>query len=555
MIQSSEEVMSGIFAECIDMLMSGTPEATCYERFPELAPELEALIGTTARLQKLRAVPPRDPAVAEARRRDFLASAYQLHLSHNRRTRPTNDVVVASWLQTMATRLLGPGIGFRRQKSVLFSIISYLLLIAFTGILVTGAVTASAAALPGDLLYPVKTATENVQVFFTREATARAELEQTLQERRFSEIQAVLDRRRIATLPLQGLIEQLNSNIWVVSGLRITLTADTLIEGHPEVGARIEGRVQAPGDGSLLALRIEVVEQAASTVVVAAPPTPVPTAKPAPASPTAAPPTPQAPVAPGRVIHLPTVPISEPVDPTVTPTPRPTATPTATRTYTPTRRPTITPTPLPTATPASRERKTGMVSGIVMAIDGNRWLIAEVWVETFEGTRYGGNPRVGVHVDVIIEFRPGQLPLALEIIERNLPPITPFTVTGRVVQTGETWVLAFEDGQSWSFRVTPQTQFVNGQAGVGDVVTVEGQDGPGGRVALKITRITREDTFVEGEIDEIATDHWIIGGRWVIISAETKISGEKAEPGRWARANGYETGDGSAMIATEIYVE
>ena len=57
----------------------------------------------------------------------------------------------------------------------------------------TGAVAASYDSLPGDLLYPVKRASESVQVFFTP-ASRQASLHATLAQRRLDEIQALAEQ-------------------------------------------------------------------------------------------------------------------------------------------------------------------------------------------------------------------------------------------------------------------------------------------------------------------------------------------------------------------------
>ncbi len=58
----------------------------------------------------------------------------------------------------------------------------------------TGTVFAAQGSLPGDPLYPVKLATENVQVATTLDAKAKADLQLSLVKKRVEEIQAVLAR-------------------------------------------------------------------------------------------------------------------------------------------------------------------------------------------------------------------------------------------------------------------------------------------------------------------------------------------------------------------------
>jgi hypothetical protein len=57
-------------------------------------------------------------------------------------------------------------------------------------------VTASASSLPGDTLYPVKTATEKVQGFFTFGSQGKANFHIKLAQRRLDELKALSEKKR-----------------------------------------------------------------------------------------------------------------------------------------------------------------------------------------------------------------------------------------------------------------------------------------------------------------------------------------------------------------------
>jgi hypothetical protein len=80
--------------------------------------------------------------------------------------------------------------GWQRRWAVVFAVIVVLLLVG------SGAITASASSLPGDTLYPVKTATEKVQEFFTRGNEAKASFNIKLAQRRINELESLSDGNR-----------------------------------------------------------------------------------------------------------------------------------------------------------------------------------------------------------------------------------------------------------------------------------------------------------------------------------------------------------------------
>ncbi len=239
-----DDLISAMLAECSDMILAGASVAACLERYPEQATELEPLLRAVFSVRELTPVPPRSPAIAARSRSIFMSRVARLQPRGT--TRP--------WWQT----LLNPGPTVPRTRPLgLFAI---LLIVIISGIFITGSVTLAASALPGDLLFGVKTGTENVRMFFTFDEEAREDLEMLYGQRRVEEAKAIVDQKRpVDNLILQGIIESLGPNSWVVSGMNVLLQPGSKIEGNPEIGAAVRGRMQAPGDGSLLLIYAEVL--------------------------------------------------------------------------------------------------------------------------------------------------------------------------------------------------------------------------------------------------------------------------------------------------------
>ena len=66
-------------------------------------------------------------------------------------------------------------------------LLAAMIIVILAGVMVTGGVTASAKALPGDLLYPIKMTSERVQLSIARDPLVRSVLEQEFAGRRYQE--------------------------------------------------------------------------------------------------------------------------------------------------------------------------------------------------------------------------------------------------------------------------------------------------------------------------------------------------------------------------------
>jgi hypothetical protein len=121
-----------------------------------------------------------------------------------------------------------------------------------------GFAVASVSSLPGDFLYPVKLASEQARLLLTFDIQARDQLQVEFAQERRAEVIAILEAGRRVSARFEGTLESFDDVVWIVSGLEVTLDADTPIEGNPVVGATVAVEALAPGDGSLLAIWLAV---------------------------------------------------------------------------------------------------------------------------------------------------------------------------------------------------------------------------------------------------------------------------------------------------------
>lgn len=240
--------------ECLGQLWAGASVKECLARFPDYARELRPLLHLASDIRTHEIPPPRPAAVRTHRQR-------MLRAVHERgRQRAGNRGLLTG-------HLVSPTV---RAGVILAAVIALL------GSGAGGLAVAASGSLPGDLLYPMKRATENAQRFLATDRVARQELEEEFARRRYDEVRAVLDAGRTVTVEFEGSLEEIGDDFWVVGGLRVNLDAQTTIENRPAVGRMVSVRASLPGNGSILARYLRASSEPASSEL-ANPATPSPT--------------------------------------------------------------------------------------------------------------------------------------------------------------------------------------------------------------------------------------------------------------------------------------
>jgi len=285
-------------------------------RYPDLADELRPMLlaaqAAVAQPERAR------PAAQTASRQRMLARARAL--------RETRHTGLFAWLW--------PQPGQRRLWALQVAALTFVAVVFVGG---GAAVSASATAVPGDLLYPFKRTIENVQLSVSNNDQA---LQDLFDQRRREETQRVLNEGRAIDVSFSGTVSMIMGERWRVGDFTVTVRPP-LGEGLT-VGDRVRVTARSDGAGALVATRLERLQRGET-----------PTAEPRPTN-----------------TVLPT--LTQTSAPTVTPdwpaasaTPRPTQTTAATgesgddaETQTPeaaeTERPTRTPRPDNSGPPASR---------------------------------------------------------------------------------------------------------------------------------------------------------------------------------------------------------
>ena len=232
---------ANILDECLERLLKGETVEQCLGSYPEQALELKPLLRTAQAAREASAITPRADFKARAR--------YEFH----------------SALHTEMSQKTRPRFSLRRGWLVAVMVISILL--------VSGGGTALAASnsMPDSPLYPVKLATEQVQLALTPSALGKAQLCATLAERRVAEIIYLADKGDAQQ------VEAVTQNL----DERLTILAMLVSTGYTGGNWEAPQTEEAPqAEEAPLVL----TEDAATAPLPTAPtPTPAPTPAPAPA--------------------------------------------------------------------------------------------------------------------------------------------------------------------------------------------------------------------------------------------------------------------------------
>lgn len=159
--------LDNILDECVEQLLAGETIEQCLQRYPEQASELEPMLRTALSIGRVSAVQPRPEFKARARYE--FNSALQV-LQSRKGSRSFN------WQPRWATAM-----------------VAVVVVLAMGG----GTVVAAGNSMPDEPLYPVKLATEEVRLAFTRSDVGKAELHAKMAQCRVEEIAHMASRGKV----------------------------------------------------------------------------------------------------------------------------------------------------------------------------------------------------------------------------------------------------------------------------------------------------------------------------------------------------------------------
>ncbi len=196
---------------CLEAIRTGADPEACLKLYPDLADELRPalIIAQRARALGSATVPIRGMQTSRAR---LLARARELTAAR----RP--------FLLRAAPRLAMAAVA-----------LLLVLMLSLNGLAVV-----SAKSLPGDALFAVKLAAENVSLKLTNNPETRLKMEEDYQQRRADEIRSLLSQSRIHKVSFEGVVGEVGPDRLLVQGIPVVLNAETIVMGEILPGTLIE---------------------------------------------------------------------------------------------------------------------------------------------------------------------------------------------------------------------------------------------------------------------------------------------------------------------------
>jgi len=214
--------LTAAFDICLQALTSGASPEACLHLYPDLAEELRPALMAAQSL--IAQEPGRPSPAAQAGSRHRTQS-----LAADARSRHRRQVL----------RQPLPRLGFALAAVALALVAGW------------GGLTAAAAqSLPGETLYPVKRADETLRLKLVRNERARQTLRLTFNSRREAEARALIDLGRSGPVSFEGVLEEQAPGAWTVSSLPIAIDPATRIIGTIDPGDSviITGTTRPAGD-------------------------------------------------------------------------------------------------------------------------------------------------------------------------------------------------------------------------------------------------------------------------------------------------------------------
>lgn len=212
---------------CLQEIENGADLESVLARYPDLAGELRPILKTA---MKAKAASVLEPSV-EVVRRGRARVLQQASVMREVKAAPRRRVIPA----------------FQRL-AISFSLAALLLMSS------TGLLNASASALPGENLYPVKRGWENIRLFLIFDQQARNLLKFEFENERLYEVSKLLAEGRGETIQFAGIFMQLSGKTYV-SGVPVLLPAgmDVPTEGASVI---VSGRTNSQGIVEIISLEL-----------------------------------------------------------------------------------------------------------------------------------------------------------------------------------------------------------------------------------------------------------------------------------------------------------
>jgi hypothetical protein len=238
---------SDMLNACIKKLEGGSSLEDCFNQYPDLTKEMRATLQTITALLSVSVEHVPTEAINQSRTNLLAQVRLVAKDGGNRRTH--SPAQQQNWLQRR-----------RHEPASLSPIASRIgLILGMTLLLIIlsgGLVITSAKSLPGDTLYPVKIAVEDIRVQLIGNQEVRNEYEINNSQQRVEEVRRLLALQRSQLISFEGVVQSIeNNDHWIVDGITVQVSSATNYIGRlaakqliiPGVVIEVEGRTTNQG--------------------------------------------------------------------------------------------------------------------------------------------------------------------------------------------------------------------------------------------------------------------------------------------------------------------
>jgi len=233
-----------ILDECIARIIEGEDLVNCEADYPDVADEILPLLEVGQQLQHVSIPRPSSDAVIMGQER--MLSALSARKNGHSSIKSGLPVSFPAFLRYAGQKLRVP-----KPKEVWNMKLVTRFAIAVVGLFLLGsvaAVQASAQSLPGDTLYPVKLAWEDVQLSLTKDEATLQKLTEQFRAERQMELAALLAEGRSAKLEITGVLESVGDGFLVVDGVTFLVDETTGVDPNMQKDCGyIWAEVETPG--------------------------------------------------------------------------------------------------------------------------------------------------------------------------------------------------------------------------------------------------------------------------------------------------------------------
>jgi hypothetical protein len=189
-VTDNKKQLNEIFDSCLEGLLTGALTIDdCLKQYPDYAAELEPLLRTAMSVENAAAIIP-SPEM-----KDHVRYHLQLHMAHVGKPQRSSS---RSWQPRWAVAVMS------------------VLVVLLLG---TGTVMAAGGSMPGNPLYPVKIATEQVHLSLTASPVSKAELYGTYADRRVVELGYLAEKGDANTAEVERISKRYTYCMTEMSGL------------------------------------------------------------------------------------------------------------------------------------------------------------------------------------------------------------------------------------------------------------------------------------------------------------------------------------------------